>query len=190
MAASSDLSSFHRDCCEATSAATRSLIRSSCSAGVRPSSEISATPESTWPTRPATRTMKNSSRLLAEIDRNRSRSSSGWLGLAASSKTRRLNSSHDNSRLMNRSGDDSNGGGSSFVAIGVGAKLFSLVAAARAKLNSLSLAAILIQLPGPAKRGKRVCFTNDAETARVARAGDPLGARPILDRLIAENQKM
>ena len=55
---------FHRDCCEATNAATRSLMRSSCSAGVRPSSEISATPVSTWPTRPATRTMKNSSRLV------------------------------------------------------------------------------------------------------------------------------
>ena len=35
----------------------------------------------TCPCRPATRTMKNSSRLLAEIDRKRSRSSSGWLGL-------------------------------------------------------------------------------------------------------------
>src|SRR6516164_10170622 len=48
--------------------------------------------------------MKNSSRLLAEIDRNRTRSSSGWLGLSASSSTRRLKWSHDNSRLTNRSG--------------------------------------------------------------------------------------
>ena len=41
----------------------------------------------------------------------------GWLGLADSSSTRWLNSSHDNSRLMNRSGEDNSGGGSSFVAI-------------------------------------------------------------------------
>ena len=68
-------------------------------------------PVSTCPTRPATRTMKNSSRLLAEIDRNRSRSSSGWFGLAASSSTRRLNSSHDSSRLMKRSSDDMSGEG-------------------------------------------------------------------------------
>ncbi len=64
-------------------------------------------PASTWPTRPATRTMKNSSRLSAEIERKRSRSSRGWLRLLDSSSTRRLNSSHDNSRLMKRSGEDS-----------------------------------------------------------------------------------
>src|SRR5580692_10110989 len=61
--------------------------------------------------------MKNSSRLVAEIDRNRSRSSSGWLALVDSSNTLRLNSSHDNSRLMNRSGEDNRAGCSSFVAI-------------------------------------------------------------------------
>ena len=39
-------------------------------------------------------------------------------------KTRRLNSSHDNSRLMNRSGEDNNGGGSSFAAmVAVGREL-------------------------------------------------------------------
>ncbi len=37
----------------------------------------SAMPSRTWALIPATRTMKNSSRLLAEIDRNRTRSSSG-----------------------------------------------------------------------------------------------------------------
>ena len=41
--------------------------------------------------RPATRTMKNSSRLSAEIDRKRSLSSSGCLELRASSRTRQLN---------------------------------------------------------------------------------------------------
>ncbi len=60
-------------------------------------------PSRSWPLSPATRTMKNSSRLLAEIDRKRSRSSSGWLGFSASSRTRRLNWSHDSSRLMKRS---------------------------------------------------------------------------------------
>ncbi len=61
-------------------------------------------PRAPGPSAPATRTMKNSSRLLAEIDRKRSFSSSGWLGLAASSSTRRLKCSQDNSRLMKRSG--------------------------------------------------------------------------------------
>src|SRR3954451_12375136 len=53
---------------------------------------------------PATRTMKNSSRLLAEIDRNRTLSSTGWPGLTDSSSTRRLKCSQDSSRLMKRSG--------------------------------------------------------------------------------------
>ncbi len=44
-------------------------------------------PSRTWPARPATRTMKNSSRLSAEIDRKRSLSSSGCLVLRASSRT-------------------------------------------------------------------------------------------------------
>ena len=47
-------------------------------ASARPGSG-SVMPSRTWPLRPATRTMKNSSRLLAEIDRKRTRSSSGWL---------------------------------------------------------------------------------------------------------------
>src|SRR5579885_20366 len=48
--------------------------------------------------------MKNSSGLLAEIDRKRNGSSSGWLRLPASSSTRRLNSSQESSRLMKRVG--------------------------------------------------------------------------------------
>src|SRR5580704_13344388 len=56
--------------------------------------------------RPATRTMKNSSRLAAEIERNLIRSKSGWPRLADSSNTRRLKFSQDNSRLMKRSGLD------------------------------------------------------------------------------------
>src|SRR4028119_1923463 len=42
--------------------------------------------------------MKNSSRLLAEIDRKRSRSSSGCEVLQASSRTRRLNASQLSAR--------------------------------------------------------------------------------------------
>ena len=64
-----------RSCCEATSWPTRSPRRINCSAGESPSSEGVVSPECTWPTRPATRTMKNSSRLLAEIDRKRNCSS-------------------------------------------------------------------------------------------------------------------
>ena len=61
-------------------------------------------PSRTCAPRPATRTMKNSSRLLAEIARNLSRSSSGLRRLADSSSTRRLKFNQDNSRLMKRSG--------------------------------------------------------------------------------------
>src|SRR4029079_3054938 len=79
-------------------------MRASCSPGARPSGLLTGMPARNWPFRPATRTMKNSSRLLAEMDRNLTRSSSGWASLLASSKTRRLNWSQDSSRLMNRSG--------------------------------------------------------------------------------------
>src|SRR5208283_4178210 len=53
---------------------------------------------------PETRTMKNSSRLLAEIAKNLTRSRSGWASFDASSRTRRLKASHDNSRLTKRAG--------------------------------------------------------------------------------------
>ena len=53
--------------------------------------------------RPATRTMKNSSRLLAKIARKRTRSSSGRSSSSASSSTRWLNRSQDSSRSRNRS---------------------------------------------------------------------------------------
>ena len=86
------------------------LMRTSCSAGVMPSGLRSAMPSRTCALIPATRTMKNSSRLLAEIDRNRTRSSTGWPGLTDSSSTRRLKCSQDSSRLMNRSGLVASGG--------------------------------------------------------------------------------
>src|SRR5438874_6093258 len=50
---------------------------------------------------PAMRTMKNSSRFELKIARNFTRSSRATLGSCASSSTRRLNSSHDSSRLTN-----------------------------------------------------------------------------------------
>ena len=56
---------------------TVSLMRTSCSSGVSPSGLRSVIPSRTWALMPATRTMKNSSRLLAEIDRKRTRSSAG-----------------------------------------------------------------------------------------------------------------
>ncbi len=57
--------------------------------------------------RPATRTMKNSSRLLVKIARKRARSSRGRLSSSASSSTRSLKRSHDSSRSTNRLSTDS-----------------------------------------------------------------------------------
>jgi hypothetical protein len=93
-------------CWSIASCDTLSLMTLSCSSGVRPSGLRSAMPSRTWARIPATRTMKNSSRLLAEIDRNRTRSSAGWRGLTDSSRTRRLKCSQESSRLMKRSGLD------------------------------------------------------------------------------------
>ncbi len=73
------------------------------SRGIRPDAARTATPAAMRRLRPATRTMKNSSRLLAKIARKRARSSSGRLSSSASSSTRWLNRSHDSSRSMKRS---------------------------------------------------------------------------------------
>ena len=59
-------------------------------------------PSATACLRPATRTMKNSSRFDAAIAANLTRSSSGTVASAASSSTRSLKASHDSSRLMKR----------------------------------------------------------------------------------------
>ena len=48
----------------------------------------------------ATRTMKNSSRLVAAMARNFTRSSSGWVASEAWARTRRLNSSQLSSLLI------------------------------------------------------------------------------------------
>src|SRR6185437_6423475 len=55
--------------------------------------------------RPATRISKNSSRLLEEMQRKRSRSSSGTDSSKACASTRRLNSRKESSRLKQRPGD-------------------------------------------------------------------------------------
>ncbi len=67
--------------------------------GVRPSCSGVSIPASIWSCRPATRTMKNSSRFDEVIAQNFNRSSSGTSGSSASSSTRALNCSHDSSRL-------------------------------------------------------------------------------------------
>jgi hypothetical protein len=58
-------------------------------------------PASIWCFKPATRISKNSSRFELEIVRKRSRSSSGVEGSRACSRTRKLNSRSDSSRLRN-----------------------------------------------------------------------------------------
>ena len=78
--------------CSATMAWARALMAASCSAAVSPSGGVSATCPRAAACRPATRTMKNSSRLEATMARNLSRSKSGTVGSRASSSTRSLNS--------------------------------------------------------------------------------------------------
>jgi hypothetical protein len=71
----------------------------SCSWGVMPSGGVSRIVRWVWAWRPATRTMKNSSRFEAKIPRNFSRSKIGTSGDAPSASTRALNSSQDSSRF-------------------------------------------------------------------------------------------
>ena len=60
-------------------------------------------PAAIWSFKAATRTWKNSSRLIEQIAQNLARSSSGMPGSEASDKTRSLKSSQLNSRLRKRS---------------------------------------------------------------------------------------
>ncbi len=71
--------------------------------GESPDAAVTAMPVAMRRLRPATRTMKNSSRFEAKIARNRTRSSSGRSGSSASSRTRSLNASHEISRSAKRS---------------------------------------------------------------------------------------
>ena len=93
--------SQQRGLAPAAARARRSRISSSISArrAARPA-RASRCPASTWSCRPATRTMKNSSRLF-EVDRARTSRAraAGRAASSASCSTRSLNSSHDSSRL-------------------------------------------------------------------------------------------
>ena len=68
---------FQRRDCARSSRSTRSRIAASASRGVSPSCERTGSPDAAWSIRPATRTMKNSSRFEEKIAQNLTRSSSG-----------------------------------------------------------------------------------------------------------------
>ena len=87
-------------CCSAANSCTRADIAVNASAGVSPSGSLLLSPSNNMALSRATRTIKNSSRLALKIARNFTRSKSGTLSSLASSSTRRLNSNHDNSRLI------------------------------------------------------------------------------------------
>ncbi len=97
---SSGRTTFQIRYCSVVSSCARSLIAASCFCGVMPSAVDSSTSPESCASRPAARTMKNSSRLDAKMARNLARSYSGTRLSSASARTRALNSSHDSSRLM------------------------------------------------------------------------------------------
>src|SRR4029453_4325422 len=76
------------------------------SVGLKPSGPTSLVSLSICCLMPATRISKNSSRFELKIERNFTHSISGWVGSCASSRTRRLNSSQLNSRLMKFRGSE------------------------------------------------------------------------------------
>src|SRR6056297_247230 len=86
-----------------TNSRTRFPISARVCAGVRPSGDGRSMPATIWSFSAATRTWKNSSRLVDAIAQNLARSSSGTPGSPASCSTRSLNWSQLSSRLMNRS---------------------------------------------------------------------------------------
>ena len=92
--------SFRQRYCASTMRVARSWMASSCSAIDMPSAASCPPPSSCSCFRPETRISKNSSRLLQEMHRNFSRSSSGTLVSNACSSTRWLNSRNESSRLM------------------------------------------------------------------------------------------
>ena len=104
-ARSGEIRFFHSCDCAVVSSSTRSRIAASPSWGDSPSSERTESPDAAWSIRPATRTMKNSSRLDEKIEQNFTRSSSGVDSSAASSSTRALKSSHESSRLISAGGE-------------------------------------------------------------------------------------
>src|SRR5258708_7553799 len=91
--------SFQQEYCSSTNSCVNRLSSSRSSIIVRPSGVVALYPSSNCCSNPPTRTSKNSSRLLADIARNFTRSKSGLSGSCASSKTRQLKFSQDSSRL-------------------------------------------------------------------------------------------
>src|ERR1035437_589957 len=86
--------------CAATISLVLARIFSSCSRGVIPELSVLSTPSDIRSSSPPTRTMKNSSRLDAVMDRKLILSRSGTLPSDASSRTRWLKSSQLSSRLI------------------------------------------------------------------------------------------
>ena len=116
LASAGTISSRNSRACRAISTGVSRQICSRTSRGNSLDADGTATPAAIRRLRPATRTMKNSSRFDAKMARNRTRSSSGTVGSSASSSTRVLKCSHDTSRSRNlsggRSGADASYGGS------------------------------------------------------------------------------
>src|SRR6266404_3484961 len=100
LVSSGSSSSFQSAYCAATSSRTMRWMLWKVSVGLKPSAATSLVSLSTCCLMPATRISKNSSRFELKMERNLTRSSSGWVGSCASSRTRRLNSSQLSSRLM------------------------------------------------------------------------------------------
>ena len=90
--------------CSSIMRRTRLVTARQVSVAVKPSTLRSTTSLSICCFNPATRTSKNSSRFELAMQKNFTRSSSGFVESSASSSTRWLNSSQLNSRLMNLSG--------------------------------------------------------------------------------------
>ena len=103
--ASSGISTSLRQAyCSCTRCIARWCTAASCSSIARPSGPAAVEPSSLSCFRPETRISKNSSRLLLEMHRKRSRSSSGVRASSACASTRWLNSSAEVSRLMKSCG--------------------------------------------------------------------------------------
>src|SRR4029079_14507870 len=97
------MSSRKNSACRRLCSAARVQIAPSTSRGSIPDAARTAIPAAIRRLRPATRTMKNSSRLLAKNAIDRTRSSRGRLTSSASSSRRRLKRSQERSRSRKRS---------------------------------------------------------------------------------------
>ena len=102
-ASSGQIWSWKTAVCRSARSSATVAIRVSASLGFSPPAVRSSRPVAIRRLSPATRTRKNSSRLLAKMARKRTRSSSGTEESSASSRTRSLNWSQLSSRLRNRS---------------------------------------------------------------------------------------